>query len=71
MAGKDELADAVLGGASDYMSDIFAKIIQWYEAKDDQKVGTLFLEMCLLNFCSYLLLIQINIMYLYQVYYKK
>jgi len=62
MAGKDELADAVLGGASDYMSDIFAKIIQWYEAKDDQKVGTLFLEMCLLNFCSYLLLIQINIM---------
>ena len=38
MAGKDEIANAVLGGASDYMCDIFAKIIQWYYAKDDQKV---------------------------------
>jgi len=39
MAGKDELANAVLGGASDYMSDIFAKILQWhYEPNDDQKV---------------------------------
>ena len=38
MAGKDDLADAVLGGASDYVSDIFAKIVQWYVAKDDEKV---------------------------------
>ena len=38
MAGKDDTADAVLGGASDFMSDIFAKVIQWYGAKDDQKV---------------------------------
>ena len=38
MAGKDDTADAVLGGASDFMSDIFAKITQWYEAKDDHKV---------------------------------
>lgn len=38
MAGKDEIANAVLGGASDYMCDIFAKIMQWYYAKDDQKV---------------------------------
>ena len=38
MAGKDEIANAVLGGASDYMSDIYAKLIQWYYTKDDQKV---------------------------------
>ena len=38
LAGKDEIANAVLGGASDFMSDIWAKIIQWYFAKDDQKV---------------------------------
>lgn len=44
MAGKDEIANAVLGGASDFMSDIWAKIIQWYFAKDDQKVVTLSLQ---------------------------
>ena len=38
MAGKDDVADAVLGGASDFMSDISAKILQWYRAKDDEKV---------------------------------
>ena len=37
MAGKDDLADAVLGGASDYMHDIFMKIAKWYEAKDKQE----------------------------------
>ena len=38
MAGKDDLADAVLGGASDFMADIIAKMAKWYEAADDQKV---------------------------------
>ena len=38
MAGQDEIANAVLGGASDYMCDIFANIMRWYYAKDDQKV---------------------------------
>ena len=38
LAGKDDTADAVLGGASDFMSDITAKITQWYRAKDDEKV---------------------------------
>ena len=38
MAGKDDTADAVLGGASDFMNDIVAKMYQWYGAKDDQKV---------------------------------
>ena len=37
MAGKDEISNTVLGGASDYMCDIFAKIRQWYYAEDDQK----------------------------------
>jgi len=38
MAGKDDVADAVLGGASDFISDIFAKVIKWYGAKGDEKV---------------------------------
>ena len=38
LAGKDDTADAVLGGASDFMSDITAKMMQWYMAKDDEKV---------------------------------
>ena len=38
MAGKDELSNAILGGASDYIADITAKIIQWYQAKDEDKV---------------------------------
>lgn len=42
MAGKDEMANAMLEGASDHMRDIFAKIMQWYYAKDDQKVHALF-----------------------------
>ena len=39
MAGKDDVADAVLGGASDFMTDIFNKTAQWFYAKDDQKVN--------------------------------
>ena len=35
---KDDISNAVLGGASDYMADIAAKIIQWYQAKDEDKV---------------------------------
>ena len=38
MAGKDDVADAVLGGASDFMCDISAKMIRWHLAKDDEKV---------------------------------
>ena len=38
MAGKDELANAILGGASDYVSDIYAKLTQYYQAKDEDKV---------------------------------
>ena len=38
MAGKDEIANAILGGASDYIHDIAAKLIQWYQAKDEEKV---------------------------------
>ena len=38
MAGKDELANAILGGASDYISDIYAKLTQYYQAKDEDKV---------------------------------
>ena len=38
MAGKDDLANAVLGGVSDYMNDITDKIIRWYSANDDEKV---------------------------------
>ena len=39
MAGKDDLANAVLGGASDYLSDIAANLIKaYYLAKDEEKV---------------------------------
>ena len=44
MAGKDELSNAILGGASDYITDIGAKVIQWYQAKDEDKV--LYLYTC-------------------------
>lgn len=56
MAGKDEIADAVLGGASDYMCDIFAKIMQWYYAKDDQKVLSVFAHVV----CSHVVIIHLN-----------
>ena len=46
MAGKDAVADAVLGGASDYMVDISAQLIKIYYAKDDEKV-TVVLPLCL------------------------
>ena len=45
MAGKDELSNAILGGASDYMNDITTKIIQWYQAKDEDKVLCLYIIM--------------------------
>ena len=40
MAGKDDLADAVLGGASDFMADITAKMNHW--AEFDQQVFTFY-----------------------------
>jgi len=46
MAGKDDLANAVLGGASDYMYDIIATVIKIYHAKDEEKV--LNICMCIL-----------------------
>ena len=42
MAGKNELDNALLGGASDYMADISIKMLQWYEAKDEDKVRTVY-----------------------------
>ena len=38
MAGKDEFSNAILGGASDYIIDIGAKVFQWYQATDEDKV---------------------------------
>jgi len=38
MGGKDELADAVLGGTSDYISDIAAILSKMFFSKDDEKV---------------------------------
>ena len=46
MAGKDELSNAILGGASDYISDIGAKVVQWYQAKDEDKVICLYICNC-------------------------
>jgi len=37
MAGKDELADAILGGISDYLSDIAAILGEMFFTKDDKK----------------------------------
>ena len=39
MAGKDELADAVLGGASDYISDIVAVFSKMFYASDEERVS--------------------------------
>ena len=47
MAGKDDLADAVLGGASDFMADIIAKMAQWFEMEDDQQVFCMHVSRCL------------------------
>jgi len=47
MAGKDAQADAVLGGASDFMTDIFAHVIKIYYAKDDEKV--IMMMLCFVN----------------------
>ena len=38
MGGKDELSDAILGGASDFMSDIFAQLVKIHYTKDEDKV---------------------------------
>lgn len=38
MAGKDELANAVLGGASDYIADMFTQMGKIFFAKEDEKV---------------------------------
>ena len=38
MGGKDELSDAILGGASDFMSDIFAQLVKILHSKDEDKV---------------------------------
>ena len=38
MAGKDDLSNAVLGGASDYILDINKKMIQMFFAQGEEKV---------------------------------
>ena len=38
MAGKDELANAVLGGVSDYLNDILANLAKIFRANDEEKV---------------------------------
>ena len=38
MGGKDELSDAILGGASDLMSDIHDQLVKIYDTKDEDKV---------------------------------
>ena len=52
MAGKDELSNAILGGASDYLSDIRGKIMQWYQAKDEDKVLCLYINIYKHTFLS-------------------
>jgi len=52
MAGKDELADAVLGGSSDYILDIVAQVTKLFYANEDEKViiRRLNCYLCMLNF---------------------
>ena len=38
MAGKDELSDAILGGSSDYISDIRTMLRDTHYAEGEQKV---------------------------------
>ena len=38
MAGKDELSNAVLGGASDYLADIGSSMMKMYFAQGEEKV---------------------------------
>ena len=38
MGGKDELSDAILGEASDFMRDIHAHLVKIYFTKDEDKV---------------------------------
>ena len=37
MAGKDELANAVLGGASDFISDIAQVFLKLFRASNDEE----------------------------------
>ena len=39
MAGRDELANAVLGGASDYISDIAAGFTKIFLASSEERVS--------------------------------
>jgi len=52
MAGKDELANAVLGGSSDYIADITTHMRKAFSATDDEKVIIRRLQcyLCMLNF---------------------
>jgi len=52
MAGKDELANAVLGGSSDYIKDIVTQLTKVFNAKEDEKViiRRLHCYLCMLNF---------------------
>ena len=38
MAGKDELSNAILGGSSDYLSDIGTHLVKVFFAQADEKV---------------------------------
>ena len=38
MAGKDELSNAILGGSSDYMTDIGTHLVKAFFAPADEKV---------------------------------
>ena len=37
MAGKDDMANAVLGGASDYLHDIGSVLLKMYTAPNDEE----------------------------------
>ena len=39
MAGKDQLADAVLGGAADYIGDIAAILSKMFYASEQERVS--------------------------------
>ena len=38
MAGKDELSNAILGGSSDYLTDIGTQLVKTFFAPADEKV---------------------------------
>ena len=41
MVGKDELSNAILGGSSDYMTDIGTHLVKTFFAQGDEKVFNL------------------------------